>query len=368
MAIRPGPGVAYGAMGAAVPGRVGNSRQISVTGRGEVGAAPNELVATFDVSTVAPSIEECAVTQRRKVKKLVRALKQAAGAKAEIAVASPYFSPATMPAIRPAAPEPARQEWVFNATVTAYADSLPTLGKVIDAAMAAGATGVGSSGFRSESPGATAPVFNPEVSGSGAARPQPYASLQIEVRAESASAATTRGSQVTDRVKRAVEDALGGKGRVEAARFWINRRPQSPRYRWQQPAPRPGFRGSTTVGVETRDLGRMGAIVTAGRDVGAPPPSVRFTLSDDSPAFKEAVKRASRDAEAKAAEIAKARGAKLGGIVSFQSQTFETPELVYGPPSPPLPSLQLPGANRATTVQSGHLAVSANVYVRYAIK
>ena len=101
-----------------------------------------------------------------------------------------------------------------------------------------------------------------------------------------------------DRVKHAITDALGGKGTVRVAMFQVNRMSQSQQYGYQQPSQSPlrqGFRAHDTVKVETKNLGLLGAIITAGMGAGADSLDfVQFTLSDDSPASKEAIDSATR--------------------------------------------------------------------------
>lgn len=369
-------GFAHGVIPANGPSGAEASRRIYVTGTTQISAPPNEMIASFSVTTTAPSVDECTLAQARKTDRLVQALKKRSGAAAKITAGSFTLFPYAMPALTAAAPTPIPLEWVFFATVTAYADSLPTIGKVIDAAMAAGATGVGSTGFGAEPTGAPPAVFNPDYAGGpgsggrGAPKTKPFASMDIRVAAESASECTSRGSAITDRVKRAIKDALGGKGTVRVAMFQVNQMARSPRYGYQQrpqSPPRQGFRAHNTVQVETKDLGRLGAIITAGMGAGADHlDSVQFTLSNDSPVREEAVDRATQDAKAKAATVAKSMGVKLGDVMSISTNTFAQPQNVYGGQSGAFALAQTPGTRMA--IRSGQVGFSANVTVAYAIK
>lgn len=79
------------------------------------------------------------------------------------------------------------------------------------------------------------------------------------------------------------------------------------------------YEARTVIGVELRQLDRLGALVDAGLSAGATTiPTVRFESDTADRADRHALALAYRDAEAKARAVAAAAGLRLGSILEVQ--------------------------------------------------
>jgi uncharacterized protein YggE len=330
-----GVGVPTRAVETSLSGAETSRRVIEVTGSATVSAKPDDMIVSFSVNSRAPTADQCTREQSAKTNKIVDRLKAMAGAGARIHTADFSMSPYSVPISGTATPKPAAaaQTWVFTADVTGFGKSLIMISKVIDAGVAAGATGIGGSGFGVEPQAMVAPMAPAAASGtlrsqaflSGSApayvRPpeKPFISMRVMVKCAGASECVRQGSRIVDRVQRAMIDAVGNKKAVQISNFQLNELPNQQRYGYQ-PSPqyptRQEFQARATVSVETRDLQKLGALIEAGISAGADQlNSVQFTLSNDATARNEAIAKAAQDAKGKAAVVAQSMGVQLGDVI-----------------------------------------------------
>ncbi len=113
--------------------------EIAVTGRGEVRLPPTYAILTLDVTTRAKAAVEAAAQNARKVEALRNALRSAGLAEKDITTAG-YRLEQNYEHLRNA--EPRLVGFSAHTTIRAEVRSLDNLGRVIDAAIAGGATGV----------------------------------------------------------------------------------------------------------------------------------------------------------------------------------------------------------------------------------
>jgi uncharacterized protein YggE len=380
-------------IGAPTPHREAEAarRVIEVTGYATVSAKPDDMIVSFSVNSRAPAADECTREQSAKTNKIVDTLKAKAGAAAQIHTAdfsmSPYSVPITGTATAtPSAGPPSQpaQNWVFTAQVTAFADSLITISKVIDAAMAAGAAAVGGSGFRIEPPqtatarsgAAESAIRGNQTFVSGATSqgyvpraPKPYITMMIKISCSGASECVRQGARRVDRIKRAMMDTLGGTGSVQLSDYEVDQVEPARGYRYQparQYPMRQEFQAHATVLVETRDLQKLGELIEAGISAGADQlNSVQFTLRDDAAARDQAIAKAAQDAKSKAAVLAKSMGVQLGDVMRISTNASVQPRTIYGPS---LAASFHRAEARPMPVQPHEVGFSAQVIVTYAIK
>jgi uncharacterized protein YggE len=367
-----------------VSAREGARRVIEVTGFATVSAKPDDMIVSFSVTSRARTADECTREQSAKTNKIVDALKAKAGTGAQVHTADFTMSPYNVPIAGAATPTPGEpaQTWIFTADVTAYADSLATISKVIDAGMAAGATGVGGSGFDVEPgqaalpSGATAGVFRNQTYLSGSGRPvyvrppeKPFIAMRVQLKCAGASECVRRGARIVDRVRRAMIDSLGDKNAVQLSNFQLNELPNQQRYGYQPPQQyqtRQDFQAHATASVETRDLHKLGELIEAGIRAGADQlNSVQFTLRADAAARNQAIAQAAEDAKGKAAVLAKSMGVQLGDVIRISTNAAVQPRTIYGASLSQSISVM---TARAMPVQPRNVGFTAQVNVTYAIK
>jgi uncharacterized protein YggE len=365
-------------------------REIDVTGYATISAKPDDMIVSFSVNSRAPTADECTREQSAKTNKIVDTLKAMAGAGAQVHTSNFSMSPYSVPlsgtaTATPSAgstPQPA-QIWIFTGDVTAFADSLITIGKLIDAGTAAGATGIAGSGFDVEpgqmvvppavgaatasnqrlAPRSAQPVYLP--------RPEkPFISMRVQVTCGGASECVRRGSRILDRVQQALIDVLGSKNDVRLSSFQLNERPNQQRYGYQPPGQYPmrqEFQAHVTVSIESRELQKLGELIEAGISAGADQlNSVQFTLRDDAAARNQAIAQAAEDAKGKAAVVAKSMGVQLGDVIQISTNASVQPQTIYGPSFSA--SLHRAEPVRPMPVQPHEVGFTAQVTVTYAIK
>jgi uncharacterized protein YggE len=255
------------------------------------------------------------------------------GPGAEISKGSIGVNPIFGAASPAATPTPAAEVWKFTENVKATADSIELIGALIDVGISAGASDSVGSGF--DFVGAPPPgyAFGTVLSRGRVAPtpresphpPWPMVILPVETEAKTADEAVKRGSEKAERVRRVLADKLGSHGTVTMDHYMIDKiPPQNYSYR---PAPpqqvQQGFSASITVEVETREPEKLASIAeaSAGADA-ARINQVRYWLSDQSAARKDAIEHACADAQQKAESAAHSLGVKLGKISKIKVDTM----------------------------------------------
>ena len=113
--------------------------EITASGRGEVRLPPTYAILTVNVATRASAAVEAASQNARRVEGIIKALRSAGLAEKDIST-SGYRLEQTYEYPRNAEPRPVG--FTANTTIRAEVRPLENLGRVIDAAIAGGATGV----------------------------------------------------------------------------------------------------------------------------------------------------------------------------------------------------------------------------------
>jgi hypothetical protein len=116
-------------------------RTIRVVGVGEARAAPDEAHLDFGVETSAPTAQAAAEQNARAMERVVRALTEAGIARRDISTNNYSVFPDYAPP-RPGTEEPTLRGYRVVNTVTARTEQIPQVGRLIDAALQAGANRV----------------------------------------------------------------------------------------------------------------------------------------------------------------------------------------------------------------------------------
>ncbi len=135
----------------------------------------------------------------------------------------------------------------------------------------------------------------------------------------------------------------------------------------QPPYPADGAKGgeakyhfSNSVAIAIRDLKKMESVLGAAIDAGANNIyGVTFDLSDPSKVKAEARQKAVNNAKAKAEELAKLNGVKVGQVVSISEVIGGTPGVVYN---------SAPGYGGGGPISPGQLDLSVQLQITYALE
>ncbi len=328
------------------------TRIISVGGHGEVEMKPDLITISFSMDSSAPTGEQCTKLQTEKVRKVIDALKAIADQKMKIETSDYSLNSHDEPDNTATAPldEVSPTGWTFKATITAGSDNIVSLGAVLDAGLAAGATDVAGSGFQlfpAENPitpsakkAQTHNAYTPPVtvatdqSEQQATRQLASVSVDVEARGATANDAVRQGVQLDDKVVTAFRSKIGQHGALRLDNFTILKSPlpqAQPMNSFRQVPQRKVYVAQTTVTATTGKLDSLGALVEAGMKAGASQlNSVSFTLSDPTAAGNAAIAAAAKNAEGKAATLAVSMNVKLGKILNISNSVQVQPRMVYG--------------------------------------
>ena len=316
-----------------------NQRTVDVTGHGDANAKPDAMIVSFSVDSQAPTADECTRAHAERVHKIIDALKDKLGADAKIETSDYSLNPnmTYVNAPAPGLPPPPKATWNFKVTITANSDSFEVMGSLIDAAMAAGATGLQSTGV-GEVPDeeADTPTFFGRHRHHHAMKRAAFVNVEVEAQGSSAGAASQKGSPVVAKVEKVLKDKVGDHGTVQISEFTIMEMVDGNQNRFVPPPQPPtqqvqNYAAHTTVTAESSKLDLLGPVVQAGIDSGATRLNqVQFTLRNDSDARKEAMEKASAEAKTKAETVAKSMGVTLGKIVRISTNAQVRPQTIYG--------------------------------------
>jgi uncharacterized protein YggE len=316
-----------------------NPRTVDVRGDGEANAPPDTMFVSIEVETRCGREDECFKTVAGRADDVAAAVRAKLGAGAEISKTNIGVSPTFGPPSPTPTPTPADLGWKFTETVKANADSIELTGALIDAAIAAGAANVASSGFDFQGPQpefAAGMFYSPGKVPAVTRKVEPHSripfvTLSVEAEGKTADEAVKKGSEVAERVRRVLADKLGSHGTVQMEQYDVQK--NQPQYVYRPPVSQvqQGFSGNTTVEIETRELDKLAPIVEAAAGAGASRINqVRYTLGNQSDARKEAIERACVDARQKAEAAASSLGVKLGKISRINVDASVQSGAIYG--------------------------------------
>ncbi len=340
------------------------TRTISVSGHGDAKAKPDELAISFAVESTAASGDACTKLQSEKTAKIVDALKGKLAGKGEIVTSN--FSLSAITESIPAGPaglilKPSALGWQFSELIKADTDKLETVGTLIDAAMAAGATRVSQTTIEDapvdtltgrielNSPygqrylGSTIGALSNTTSPSGKSKPRyemkqvPSVTFEIQANGATAAEAVNQGAKLSHRVEQALRDKLGKTGALQVVTFHVYQVNPNQFYGMSRQfiAPRivtkQSFVAHSSIRVKTDQMDLLGALLDVGVTAGAARVnSVTFTLSSDAAARTEAIAAASREALTKAQVVANSMGVKLGNLLSVSVNGALRPRVISG--------------------------------------
>jgi uncharacterized protein YggE len=314
-----------------------NPRTVEVTGHGDANAKPDAMIVSFAVDSQAPTADQCTQIHADKVRKIIDALKSKLGADANIETSDYSLNPNVTYVQSPAAaPQQPRGLWDFKADLIVYCDSLESIGTLIDAAMAAGASRLLQTGVAEIPDNAEpAPSFFWRRKHRHAMKQVAFVVLEVETQGSSAANASADGAPRVARIQKVVTDKMGDHGIVKLREFNLAQLDPN-QNRFPQPAQPPpqqvqNFVAHTTVTADTPKLDLLGPVVQTGLDSGADRLNqVQFTLHNDADARKDAIEKASAEAKTKAESVSKSMGVTLGKILRISTNAQVRPQIVYG--------------------------------------
>ncbi|HTW86976.1 MAG TPA: SIMPL domain-containing protein [Candidatus Binataceae bacterium] len=213
--------------------------------------------------------------------------------------------------------------------------------------------------------GAAPAIRTIEVRGHGEAHATPdlaFLNLAIETHAVTAEDCANLNANLAQKVVKALEGGLQGKGRV-----WTGGYSLFPEYGDQSDQKKPvivGYRAENSITVQTGAIDLLGSLIDTAIAAGANRINfLNFALQDDSRARGEAITKASKDAQAQAQALAAALGVKLLEIV--RASTVAEPR-----PIEPQPRMMAMAASVSmpTPVQPNEITVPATVSLVYQIE
>jgi uncharacterized protein len=203
-----------------------------------------------------------------------------------------------------------------------------------------------------------------EVSGTGEAQATPdLATLQLAIETHAPTAAEAAGSNgaLAQKVRGALNDKLGDKGRM-----WTGGYSLYPEYNEHPGGGKPtvaGYRAVNSLTVETGSLELVGPLIDAAIAAGANQVnSLDYSLRDNTRARSNAIANAAKDAAAQAQSLAAALGVRLGQVVKATTEAQVQPIMFQKATMSPM-------LGRAPTpIEPGQVTVPATVSLTYEIQ
>lgn len=226
------------------------------------------------------------------------------------------------------------------------------------------------------------------VSGEGEARGRPdvaRVTLGVEVRAATAAEATDRVSRAMQQVLQAVQAQGVPEADIQTEQVTVHFEqehipppppprplpqgeestgPESPSEPTPETAlPRGYYRAFNTVRVTLRDLNRVSAVLTAASAAGANVVhGIAFEIDDPTPLREQAREKAVQDAQRQAQQLAALAGARLGRVLSINTQAFGYAD------TRALPATAMVRQHADVPVEPGELVVRQRVEIVYALE
>lgn len=228
------------------------------------------------------------------------------------------------------------------------------------------------------------------VSGEGEARGRPDVArltLGVEVRAATAAEATDRVSRAMQQVLEAVKAQGVPEADVQTEQVTVHFEqehvpppppppprplprgeestgPASPSESTPETAlPRGSYRAFNTVRVTLRDLNRVSAVLTAASAAGANVVhGIAFEIDDPTPLREQAREKAVQDAQRQAQQLAALAGARLGRVLSINTQAHAYAD------TRALPATAMMRQHADVPVEPGELVVRQRVEIVYALE
>jgi uncharacterized protein YggE len=307
-----------------------NQPTVSARGDGVARALPDSMSVSFGVEARCASRQECLATVSSITQRVTAAERAIVGPATRISrdyiAVNPTF--ATPSPIQTATPPASAIGWRFEGRVRASADSIDRMAPLVDTALSAGASDVWMSGFDSFSPdqhgedGSRGNIFTPGAIFRPPPLPHetdtPYVILDVDAEGTSADECVRNGASLANRVVRILADKLGSHGAAGMEEYQVRRiEPQQQRMPILPMSPvqvQKGVNATTSVVVETQELGKLNAMLTAATAAGAVRGQIGYSLGEENQARKEAIALAQSDAQGKAEAAALSVHLNIGRI------------------------------------------------------
>jgi len=188
--------------------------------------------------------------------------------------------------------------------------------------------------------------------------------LGVESQEASVSEAQSKAAAAMDKLMKALRDGGVAEKDIKTQHFSIQKVS-----RWDRDTEKEiiiGYRVSNTVLAKIRDVEKAGTIIDAATTAGGDLTridSISFSVDDPSEYYEEAREKAMKDARAKAEQLAKLGGVKLGKPTYIsEGSSFPVPRPVFekAAAAPALGQVETP-------ISPGEMKISLNVQVVYAI-
>ncbi len=204
-----------------------------------------------------------------------------------------------------------------------------------------------------------------EVRGHGEAHATPdlaFLNLAIETHAVTAQECANLNADLAQKVVKALEGKLQGKGRV-----WTGGYSLYPEYSNEMNQKKPmivGYRAENSITIQTGAIDLLGSLIDTAIAAGANRINfLNFALQDDTRARSEAITKASKDAQAQAQALAAALGVKLKQVTRASTVAEVQPVPVEQPRMMAMAAVSAP-----TPVQPNEITVPATVSLVYEIE
>ena len=190
--------------------------------------------------------------------------------------------------------------------------------------------------------------------------------LGVEAQAETVDGAQAEAAEAMDGVMTALKDNGVAEKDIQTRYFSVHQVT-----RWDRDEDEEivlGYRVTNTVTAKIRDIEEVGTIIDAVIEAGGDLiriNNIEFSVDDPSVYYREAREEAMADAEAKAEQLAKAAGVRLGTPTYVSESTYMTSPIF---PRAAMEAVPAPGIEMAETpISPGEMEIRTTVQVAYSI-
>lgn len=185
----------------------------------------------------------------------------------------------------------------------------------------------------------------------------------VDISAPTVKEATKQSKDTMDKVRKALKDAGIESKDVQTSGYNIY---ADRSYKEGSPQEVLSYRVSTTFNVTVRDVDKVASVLDAVIEAGANNIyGVNFTAEDTAKAQAEARAKAIKDAEGKAADLARLNKVKVGQVIAISEVIGQTGGSYY---SRAMSSSMGMGGGGAGPIEPGQLEYSVQIQVTYAIE